>query len=209
MKFSFIFPVLLVSVIESSQAQNAYIKLGQQSLLQGDFKTAVFQLEKACSTDSTNSNALWMLGYSYFHNENYKKSIATYTKLIELKPGDCSAYYYRALAKTYLARDVQTSDKDREKNLLGAIADLTKAISIEPTDNKFYQNRGIFYREYAVFKLQKTTKFYDRTKGVESLKASITDFDKVLSETPERKDISAQLDQSKQLLVSAMAKQPT
>jgi tetratricopeptide (TPR) repeat protein len=209
MKLSFIFPLLLVSSIGSLQAQNAYIKLGQQSLLQGDFKSAVSQLEKACVADSTNSNALWMLGYSYFHNENYKKSIATYTKLIELKPGDCSAYYYRALAKSYLARDVQTSDKDREKNMLGAIADLTKAISIEPTDNKFYQNRGIFYREYAAFKLQKTTKFYDKTKGVESLKASITDLDKVLTENPQRKDISAQLDQSKQLLALAMVKQPT
>jgi tetratricopeptide (TPR) repeat protein len=208
MKLSFIFPILLVSAIGSSQAQTAYIKLGQQSLLQGDFKTAVSQLEKACVVDSTNSNALWMLGYSYFHNENYKKSIATYTKLIELKPTDCSAYYYRALAKSYLARDVQTTPAEKEKNLLGAIVDLTKAIALDPNDSKFYQNRGIFYREYGTFKLQKTTRFYDRTRGVESLKASITDLDKVLGERPERKDIAVQLDQSKQLLTAALNRQP-
>ncbi|MBW4891408.1 hypothetical protein KXQ82_16895 [Mucilaginibacter sp. HMF5004] len=204
MKLSFIFPLLLVSSIGSSQAQSSYLKLGQQSLLQGDFKAAVNQLEKACIVDSTNSSALWMLGYSYFHNENYKRSISTYTKLIELKPADCSAYYYRALARSYLARDIQTSDKERDKSLLGAIADLTKAITLEPTDTKFYQNRGIFYREYGVFKLQKTTKFYDKARGTESLKASITDLDKILADHPERKDISVQLDQSKQLLATAM-----
>lgn len=205
MKFSFIFPFLVVSSIGSIYAQSAYIKLGQQALLQGDFRSAVTQLEKACVVDSTNSNALWMLGYSYYHSENYKKSIATYTRLIEIKPADCSAYYYRALSKSYLARDVQAQPQEREKNFLGAIVDLTKAISIEPSDSKFYQNRGIFYREYGMFKLQKNTKFYDRNRGIESLKASIADLDRVLNENPDRRDISVLLEQSKSLLAAANA----
>ena len=209
MKFSFIFPFLLASSIGGVQAQSAYIKLGQQALLEGDFKSAVTQLEKACVVDSTNSNALWMLGYSYYHSENYKKSIATYSKLIDIKPTDCSAYYYRALAKSFLAKDAQATPPDKEKNWLGAIIDLTKAISIEPSDPKFYQNRGIFYREYGIFKLQKASKFYDRNRGIESLKASVADLDKILSENPERKDISTLLDQSKNLLATASARQPT
>jgi len=73
---------------------------------------------------------------------------------------------------------------------------------IEPNDSKYYQNRGIFYRDYGIFKLQKTSKFYDRNRGLESLRASIVDLDKVLSESPDRKDISSLLDQSKILLAS-------
>lgn len=171
--------------------------------MDGDFKKAVLHLEKACVVDSTNANALWMLGYSYYHCENYKKAIATYCRVVELKPADWSAYYYRAMARSYYARDIQTTAADKEKSMLGAILDLTKAIAINPADIKCYQNRGIFYRDYAVFKLQKTNKFYDKTRGINSLKASVADLEKVLAESPDRKDISTQLDLSKQQLVAA------
>jgi len=203
MKFSVIVSFLIISSVESLLGQSAYIKMGQQALMDGDFKTAVNHLEKACVVDSTNANALWMLGYSYYHDQNYKKSIITYTRLLEIKPADESAYYFRALSKSFLARDAQALPADKEKNLLGAIIDLTNAISINPADIKFYQNRGIFYREYGVFKLQKSTKFYDRNRGLKSLKASIADLEKVLNENPDRKDIASLLDLSKQQLNAA------
>lgn len=203
MKFSVIVSFLIISSVESLLGQSAYIKMGQQALMDGDFKTAVNHLEKACVVDSTNANALWMLGYSYYHDQNYRKSIITYTRLLEIKPTDESAYYFRALAKSFLARDAQALPVDKEKNLLGAIIDLTNAISINPADIKFYQNRGIFYREYGVFKLQKSTRFYDRNRGIKSLKASIADLEKVLNENPDRKDIASLLDLSKQQLMAA------
>ncbi|RYE18838.1 MAG: hypothetical protein EOP51_21115, partial [Sphingobacteriales bacterium] len=65
MKFSAIISLLLITSIES-MAQNAYMKLGEQALMDGNFKSAVKQLEKACLVDSSNANALWMLGYSYY-----------------------------------------------------------------------------------------------------------------------------------------------
>src|SRR6202051_5350338 len=105
MKLSVIFAFLLFTSLETASAQNAYVKLGQQALMDGDFKAAVTQLEKACLIDSTNANALWMLGYSYYHSENYRKSIAAYTRVISLKPADASAYYYRARAKSYFAKE--------------------------------------------------------------------------------------------------------
>lgn len=203
MKISVIVSFLLITSLDLVQAQSAHLMLGQQAVMEGDFKKAVVNLEKACVIDSTNSNALWMLGYSYYHNENYKKSIAAYTKVIEIKPTDCSAYYYRARAKNYLAKDAKTLPADKEINLFGAIVDLTKAIAINPSDIKFYQNRGIFYREYGVFKLQRTHKFYDRTRGINSLKASIADLEKVLNESPGHSDIAALLELSKQQLTNA------
>ena len=195
MKVPLILSFLIISSFNAAFSQNAYFKLGQQAFFDGDFKSAVSHLEKSCIIDSTNASALWMLGYSYYHSENYKKSIQAYNKVIAIKPADGSAYYYRARAKSYLAKDNQLSDADREKNLLGAIVDFTKAIAIDPNDTqnniKFYQNRAIAYREYGEFKLQANTHFYDKNRGINSLKASINDFQKVLTDNPNRTDISS------------------
>jgi tetratricopeptide (TPR) repeat protein len=201
MKISVILSLLIVSSVEGVFAQNAYVRLGQQSFMDGDFKTAIQQLEKGCFKDSSNVEALWMLGYSYYHSDNYKKSIIAYTKVIELKPTDASAYYYRARAKAYLGKDNQQSAADKEKCLLGAIYDFTKAIEIntDPTDVKFYQNRGIAYRDYALFKLQ-TPHVFDKIRCINALKASVSDFEKVLSIDPSRTDISVLLDASKEKL---------
>jgi tetratricopeptide (TPR) repeat protein len=204
MKVSVILSFLIISSIKTVVAQNAYFKLGQQAFFDGDFKTAVNHLERSCVIDSTNASALWMLGYSYYHSENYKKSIAAYTRVIAIKPADGSAYYYRARAKSYLAKDSQLSDADKEKYLLGAIVDFTKAIAIDPNDTqnniKFYQNRGIAYREYGEFKLQTNSRFYDKNRGLNSLKASITDLQKVLSDSPNRQDIISLIELSKEKL---------
>ncbi len=207
MRLSVIISFLIVSSFENASAQNAYVKLGQQALMDGDFKVAVAQLEKACLIDSTNANALWMLGYSYYHSENYKKSVAAYTKEISINPTDASAYYYRARAKSYLGKDNQLSAAEKEKYLLGAIFDLTKAISINPndTENKYYQTRGIAYRDYGMFKLQASGHFYDRNRGINSLKASINDLQKVLNDNPSRSDISSLIDLSRQKLDEVLA----
>ncbi len=207
MKISVIISFLVISSLENASAQNAYVKLGQQALMDGNFKVAVAQLEKACLVDSTNANALWMLGYSYYHSENYKKSIAAYTKELSIKPTDARAYYYRARAKSYLGKDNQLSTADKEKYLLGVIFDLTKAISIDPNDinNNYYQTRGIAYREYGLFKLQATGRFFDKARGISALKASISDLEKILSSNPERTDIAALIDISKQKLDEATA----
>jgi len=199
MKLSILVSLLVISSFDATYAQNAYVKLGQQAFMDGDFKSAIQQLERACSVDSTDANALWMLGYSYYHSDNYKKSIAAYTKVIAIKPTDASAYYYRAKAKSYLAKDNTLPPADKERYLLGTIFDLTKGIEInsDPNDIKFYQNRGIAYRDYGIFKLQPNAHFYDKTRGINSLKASIADLEKVLTMDPSRSDISSLIDFSK------------
>jgi tetratricopeptide (TPR) repeat protein len=206
MKISVVLSFLILSSVNTALAQNAYFKLGQQAFFDGDFKSAVSHLEKSCIIDSTNASALWMLGYSYYHSENYKKSIQAYNRVIAIKPADGSAYYYRARAKSYLAKDNQLSDADREKNLLGAIVDFTKAIAVDPGDTqnniKFYQNRAIAYREYGEFKLQANTHFYDKNRGINSLKAAIVDFEKVLADNPNRQDITSLMESAKTKLAS-------
>lgn len=180
--------------------------MGEQALMDGNFKAAVKQLEKACLVDSSNANAQWMLGYSYYHSQNYKKSIIAYNKVIAIKPADASAYYYRARAKSFLGRDNQVPDADKEKFLLGAIHDLTKAIAVsaDPNDPKLFQNRGIAYREYGIFKLQHATQQNDKSRGLNSLRASVADLEKVLTNNPDRSDISMLIDLSKEKLASAL-----
>ncbi len=198
---------LIIAAINHSSGQNAYVKLGQQALMDGNFKYAASQLEKACLIDSTNANALWLLGYSYYHSENYKKSIVAYTRELAINPTDANAYYYRARAKSYMGKDIQLSAADREKYLLGSIIDLTKALTIDPNgkENKYLQTRGIAYREYGIFKLTPGNKFYDRGRGISALKASVADLEKVLEDNPARGDISTLIDISKQKLGESLA----
>ncbi|RYZ95957.1 MAG: tetratricopeptide repeat protein [Sphingobacteriaceae bacterium] len=173
--------------------------------MNGNFKSAVKQLEKACLVDSTNANALWMLGYSYYHSADYKKSITAYSKVIAIKPTDASAYYYRSRAKSFLGKDMQLPATEREKYLLGTIHDLTKAIAVspDPNDIKLFQNRGIAYREYGLFKLEHVSQPLDKNRGINSLKASVSDLEKVLNANPGRDDIASLIDLSKSKLASS------
>lgn len=205
MRLAVITSFLIISTIEHSYAQNAYFKLGQQAYIDGNFKAAIRQLEKGCLIDSTNANALWMLGYSYYHSDNLAKSIATFTKEISVSPNDASAYYYRALAKYRLGKGSQIL-ADREKHLMGAIVDFTKAITISPSDAKiasFFQNRAIAYRDYGMFKLETATKAYDRTRGLSSLRAAMADFQKVLDTDGSRTDIASLMEFTKDKLSTA------
>ncbi|TWR27455.1 tetratricopeptide repeat protein [Mucilaginibacter pallidiroseus] len=203
MKLSAIISLIIFTSVESLSAQNAYVRLGQQAFMDGNFKAAVKQLEKACMVDTTNANAYWMLGYSYYHSENYRKSIAAFTKVIFINPVDATAYYYRARAKGFLGKDTYLSPSERERHLLGAIFDLTKAVAIDPGEAiKCYQTRGIAYREYGVFKLAPGATF-DKVRGINSLKASVADLEKVLQNNPDRSDISSLIELSKEKLATA------
>jgi tetratricopeptide (TPR) repeat protein len=201
MRLSVIVSFLLATSLHSS-AQNAYFKLGSQALMDKDFKTAVRQLEKACMVDSSNANALWMLGYSYFHSENYKKSVITYTRVIAINALDESAYYFRSKARSNMAKDAQLSAAEKEKCLYGAIADLTKAIAIKGSEDRFYQNRGLAYRDYGEFKLQPDPLHYDKRRGIIALKAAIADFERVLNGNGGRSDMSTLIAVSKEKLAT-------
>lgn len=196
MRLTVITSFLILSSIEHAASQNAYFKLGQQAYIDGNFKAAIKQLEKGCLIDSTDAMALWMLGYSYYHSDNFSKSIATFTKEIAIAPNDATAYYYRALGKYRLGKGSQLAT-DKEKNLLGSIFDFTKAIALSPTDAKissFLQNRAIAYRDYGLFKLDATSRSYDRARGLNSLKAAMVDLQRVLDTDPSRSDIASILD---------------
>ncbi len=195
--------LLIIFSANITFAQTSYHKMGQKALIDGDFKSAVSNLEKALATDSSDVNTLYMLGYSYYHAASYKAAVNTFNKVISLKPSDNSAFYYRGKASNNLANETKgISNADREKLLLLAIKDFTKAIDLNPEDVKLYQNRAVAYRDYGVLKGQKIPNFYDKNKAASSLKSCISDFEKVLSITPDRRDIISQLADAKAYLLN-------
>jgi tetratricopeptide (TPR) repeat protein len=208
MRLSAVVSILILSSFEPLMAQNSYMRLGRQAFYDANYKEAIAKLERASYIDSTNVNALYMLGYSYYQSDNYPKAIATFTRQLAIAPAEAWAYYYRGRAKTHMGKDQQLQPAEREKHFVGAILDLSKAITINPNDAKiisFYQIRAITYREYGIFKLQANLRgTYDKIRGIDALKASITDFEKILATDPNRNDIATQLDLSKEKLASVV-----
>jgi tetratricopeptide (TPR) repeat protein len=207
MRLPVIVSFLVVASVNPIMAQNAYVSLGRRAFFDRDFKLAATQLEKAYLVDSTNTNALFMLGYSYYQSQNYAKSIATFNRELVVAPNETQAYYYRARAKTYLGKDFGLTPAEREKHLLGAIWDYTHAITLSPKDekiNSFYQNRGIAYREYGIFKAQANLPTYNKARAIQALKASIEELEKILASEPHRNDIVTQLDLSKEKLAGVV-----
>lgn len=204
-------PVLLITFLLSLlsfglQAQDSYQTMGKKALLDGNFSMAVVHLERAVAADSANVNALYMLGYSYYHAENYKSAVSAFSKVINYRPAETSAYYYRGKARTYMANYAPNlANTEREKLFLSAVRDFSKAISLNGDDVKFYQNRALAYHDYGVLKAQKTPKFYDKIKALEALRACIADYQKVLEFTPGRKDIVTQLEEARSHLKNVSA----
>ena len=189
--------LLLVVSANSSFAQSgSYDKLGMQAMMKGDYKGAVAQLEKADSKTPNNASVLKMLGYSYFQCGNFENSIETYSRLITLKPSDYSAYYYRGKARQNVANDPKESlNQMRDNFYLSAIKDFSKAIEINgEEDTQLLQNRGLAYKDYAIYKSYKIKKRADKDACVVLFNNSVADFQKVLVVQPLRKDIISLID---------------
>lgn len=181
----------LIASSISVVAQNNFEKMGMQAWMKGDFKGAVIQLEKADAADPNNANILRALGYSYFQVSDYENAISAYSRLITIKPTDYSAYYYRGKARLNIANaPKQALNQLRENFYTSAIKDFSKAIEINgEEDIQILQNRGIAYKDYAIFKSYKIKKSTEKTACVVVFNSSIADFQKVLTVQPLRKDI--------------------
>ncbi len=186
--------ILLFFLIGSSivsYAQNNFEKMGMQAWMKGDFKGAIVQLEKVDAADPNYANILRTLGYCYFHVSDFENAISTYSRLIILKPTDYSAYYYRGKARLNIANaPKQALSQMRENFYTSAIKDFSKAIEINgDEDIQVLQNRGIAYKDYAIYKSYKIKKSTEKTACLAVFNSSIADFQKVLTVQPLRKDI--------------------
>ncbi len=179
----------------SSKDDSPNSKMGQKALMDGDFKTAASYFEKALADDANNPNILYTLGYSYYHAGEYDKAVNNFTKVISLRPGEVSAYYYRAKARNTMAAKANSklSGDDRDRLLQASLRDYTKAIELKSSDMSYYQNRAIAYRDYGILKSQKGTKIYNKAAAASAYRSCMADLQKVLENNPGRKDINDQM----------------
>ena len=183
--------ILFIFSASYAFAQNNFEKMGIQAWMKGDFKGAVIQLEKADNADPSNEKILRTLGYSYFQCGDFENTISAYSRLITLKPADYSAYYYRGKARLNIANaPKQALNQMRESFYISAIRDFSKAIEINgEEDIQILQNRGIAYKDYAIFKSYKIKKSAEKLACLAVFNNSIADFQKVLTVQPLRRDI--------------------
>ncbi len=194
----------LVATSIATYAQNNFEKMGMQAWMKGDFKGAVLHLEKADAAEPNKENILKTLGYCYFQCGDFENAISAYSKLIALKPTDYSAYYYRGKARLSIANlPKQSLSQMRESFYTSGIKDFTKAIEINgEEDIQILQNRGIAYKDYAIFKSYKIKKATEKTACVAVFNSSIADFQKILTVQPLRRDIIDLMDYVKAQVVS-------
>ncbi len=203
MKKQFLIILTSVSLFSYTiaEAQTPFERLGQKAMMGGEFSTAAGYFEKAYANDKSNMNALWLMGYSCYHAADYKKSIDAFDRLLAMKPTETAAYYYRGKAKILQASAINDyRSPEKERYLLGAIKDFSTAIDLNPSDIKLYQNRGLAYQEYGIFKSQRIPDIYNKAAALSAINSSIADLQKVLDENGSRRDITAQIERSKQLL---------
>ena len=204
MKNSILSLVCFLGLAGTVYAQEPYIRLGQKALMDRQFTLAADYFEKACDENNSDMNALWFLGYSYFHANEYRKCITAFDKLVTLKPSETVAYYYRGKAKTALYSGLSNIlAAEKEKLMKGAIRDFSTGIEMSPNDFKFYQNRGLAYYDLGVYKNQKINNIYNKTEAIAAVNLSMKDFQKVMAYSGSRSDIQSLIDKAKRFLVDA------
>lgn len=178
---------------------NPNVRLGQKALIDGDFKAAANHLQKALPAEAGDPDVMYMLGYSQYQIGEYRKALESFGKVVQLLPDHESAYYYRGKASNILAvdTDMKISSSSREKMLTAAIADYTKAIELNAGDVKYYQNRGIAYRDLGILLGTSGTANYDKVAATTAYDKSIADFERVLGMTPGKKDIQTEIRKAK------------
>lgn len=175
-------------------SENPYVKLGQKALIDGDFKNAVSHLEKALPSDPENVNIMYMIGYSEYQLANYNGASKYFSKVIEKTPDNLSAYYYRGKSKsTEAVLPGKTSDAQRAKLLKESIDDFSKAIELNSSDMKLYQNRGIAYRDLGNLLGTTTSRNHDKEAATVAYDNCIKDLKVVIAKNPGRKDMALEL----------------
>lgn len=184
---------------EQQEHENANVRMGQKALLDGDFKSAVTYLEKALPAEEKDPSVQYLLGYSQFQSGDFAKAAATFGKVVALEPNNANAYYYKGKANSTLAVSplAKLTDAKREQLLQIAIEDYSKAIAINKSDAKLYQNRAIAYRDLGIAKSTEGVTNYNKETAIAAYGKAIVDFEKVLSFDASRKDIQTELKKAK------------
>ncbi len=189
----------LTASAQQEEHRNPNVRMGQKALLDGDFKSAMTHLEKALPAEANDPNVLYLLGYSQFQSTQFKKAADTFGKVVALDAKNANAFYYRAKANNVLAVDKNSklSVAQKEQLLQSVVADYSKAIAINSSDSKLYQNRAVAYRDLGILKGTEGAAGYSKQAATDAYTKAVADYEKVLSYDANRKDIQTELKKAK------------
>lgn len=199
--FSVVALALTTMTVQAQQEEhkNPNVRLGQKALMDGDFAKAITYFEKALPAEEKDPGVLYYLGYSQFQSREYQKAIVTFDKVIALAPTNSEAYYFKAKASNTLAVTPSTTmtDATRLDLLQSAISEYTKALAVNKSDAKLYQNRAIAYRDLGIIRSTEGVAVYNKAAAITAYNNAIVDYEKVLTFDSNRKDIQTELNKAK------------
>src|SRR5690606_40251348 len=85
------------------------------------------------------------------------------------------------------------SNNQRSSLLEASISDYNKAIELNDTDMKLYQNRAMAYRDLGNLVGTTSSKNYNKTVAIDAYEKSIKDLEYVLKRNSSRKDVALEL----------------
>jgi len=106
-----------------------YYCRGFAHFYEGSRQEAFTDFDRAIELAPNNSQAYYLRGYVYYLSNNNGMAIRDFSRVIELAPDFTSAYFFRGV----IYQDLQPQD---------AIEDFNQAITLEPTNFRYYQARG-------------------------------------------------------------------
>ena len=184
---------------KQEEHSNPNVRLGQKALLDGDFKNAAVYLEKSLPAESKDPDVLYMLGYSQFQNGDFKKAAESFGKVVTLDSKNANGYYFKGKANNNLATQTSTklNSSARESLLKIAIEDYSKAIALNASDVKLYQNRALAFRDYGILVGTSGVANYNKAVATDAYNNAVKDFEKVLTFDASRKDIQTEIKKAK------------
>lgn len=94
--------ILLIPILSCSKNPQDYIDKGYESILDGDYKGALENFNKAIELDPRNVEAYNNRGVVLGILGDHVRAISDFNRAIDLNPNDSEAYKSRGVSKLYL-----------------------------------------------------------------------------------------------------------
>lgn len=94
--------IVLIPILSCSNSAEDYIEKGYEHIIEGDYKEALKDFDKAVELDPRNLEAYNNRGVVLGILGDHYKAIQDFNRAIELKPTDSEAYKSRGVSKLYL-----------------------------------------------------------------------------------------------------------
>ena len=145
---------LNISAQDKTKAEE-YFKKGQALWKEFEIRQTIEAYTKALELYPNYLPALSERGIVYFMISEYQNAVADFDKVLNVEPENVRILHFRGLALTDIA--VKTKDDDNDRKTANSfaqksLADLSKAIELDPNDFAYYNARGKLLSNFSFYK---------------------------------------------------------